>query len=112
MDPLHWIGQLNVPGTRRCRVPRNIEDVLDVGAEDPAGADVSAGEVERVWDATAALYRTGVYPAVSLCVRRRGGVVLNRAVGHARGNSPHDALDTPKFSASTETPFDIYSASK
>jgi CubicO group peptidase (beta-lactamase class C family) len=112
MDPLHWIAQLNVPGTRRCRVPHSIEDVLDVGAEDPGGADVPVGEVERVWDATAALYRTGVYPAVSLCVRRHGVVVLNRAVGHARGNSPEDPPDAPKFSASTETPFDIYSASK
>jgi CubicO group peptidase (beta-lactamase class C family) len=112
MDPLHWIGQLNVPGTRRCRVPRNLEDVLDVGYEEPGGADVPAGAVERVWDAAAALYRTGVYPALSLCVRRRGVVVLNRALGHARGNSPNDPPDAPVLSASTETPFDIYSASK
>jgi CubicO group peptidase (beta-lactamase class C family) len=37
---------------------------------------------------------------------------LNRAIGHARGNAPEDAPDAPKLSASTETPFDIFSASK
>jgi len=68
--------------------------------------------VLRVWDAVAALYRTGVHPALQLCVRRRGVVVLNRAIGHARGNAPDDAPDAPKLSASTETPFDLFSASK
>jgi CubicO group peptidase (beta-lactamase class C family) len=112
MDPLYWIGQLNIPGTKRCRVPRDPEEVLDVGAEDPGGADVPAADVERVWDAVVALYRTGVHPALSLCVRRHGVVVLNRAIGHARGNAPDDPPDAPKLSASTETPFDIFSASK
>ena len=112
MDPLHWIGQLNLPGTQRCRLPRDLDEVLDVGAEDPRGSDVSAADVERVWDATRAIYATGVHPAISLCVRRHGVVVLNRAIGHARGNAPQDPPDAPKLSVSTETPFDIFSASK
>jgi CubicO group peptidase (beta-lactamase class C family) len=112
MDPLHWIGQLNLPGTQRCRLPRDLEEVLDVGAENPGGSDVPAADVERVWNATQAIYATGVHPAISLCVRRHGVVVLNRAIGHARGNSPQDPPDAPKLSVSTETPFDIFSASK
>jgi len=112
MDPLHWIGQLNLPGTKRCRLPRDLEEVLDVGEELPGGSDVPAADVERVWDATQAIYATGVHPAISLCVRRHGVVVLNRAIGHARGNSPQDPPDAPKLSVSTETPFDIFSASK
>lgn len=111
-DWLHRFGQANLPGTKRCRIPEHIGDVLDIGPEDPGGADVPAGDVLRVWDAAAALYRTGVHPALQLCVRRRGVVVLNRAIGHARGNAPEDAPDAPKLSASTETPFDIFSASK
>ncbi len=111
-DPLHWIGQLNLPGTKRCRLPRDLEQVLDVGPEDPGGSDVPAADVERVWDAVQAIYATGVHPALSLCVRRHGVVVLNRAIGHARGNSPQDPPDAPKLSVSTETPFDIFSASK
>ena len=112
MDPLHWIGQLNLPGTKRCRLPRDLEEVLDIGDENPGGSDVPAAGVERVWDATQAIYATGVHPAISLCVRRHGVVVLNRAIGHARGNSPQDPPDAPKLSVSTETPFDIFSASK
>ena len=112
MDPLHWIGQLNLPGTQRCRVPRDLEEVLDVGEENPGGSDVPAADVERVWAAAQAIYATGVHPALSLCVRRHGVVVLNRAIGHARGNSPQDSPDAPKLSVSTETPFDIFSASK
>jgi hypothetical protein len=104
MDPLHWIGQLNLPGTQRCRVPRDLDEVLDVGDESPGGSDVPADEVERVWDATRAIYATGVHPALSLCVRRHGVVVLNRAIGHARGNAPQDPPDAPKLSVSTETP--------
>jgi CubicO group peptidase (beta-lactamase class C family) len=112
MDPLHWIGQLNLPGTKRCRLPRDLDEVLDVGPEDPGGSDVPAADVERVWDAVRATYATGVHPALSLCVRRHGVVVLNRAIGHARGNAPQDPPDAPKLSVSTETPFDIFSASK
>ena len=112
MDPLHWIGQRNLPGAKRCRLPRDLEEVLDVGDETPGGSDVPAADVEAVWDATQAIYATGVHPALSLCVRRHGVVVLNRAIGHARGNSPQDPPDAPKLSVSTETPFDIFSASK
>src|SRR5262245_15671469 len=112
MDPLHFIGQLNLPGTQRCRLPRDLDEVLDVGAEDPGGSDVPAADVELVWDAVRAIYATGVHPARSLCWRPHVVVVLNRAIGHARGNAPHDPPDAPKLSVSTETPFDIFSASK
>ena len=112
MDPLRWIGQLNLPGTQRCRLPRDLEEVLDIGDEEPGGSDVPAADVESVWNAAQAIYATGVHPAISLCVRRHGVVVLNRAIGHARGNSPQDPPDAPKLSVSTETPFDIFSASK
>ena len=105
MDPLHWIGQLNLPGTQRCRLPRDLDEVLDVGAEDPGGSDV-AGRATSSASGTRvrALYGTGVHPALQLCVRRHGVVVLNRAIGHARGNAPQDPPDAPKLSVSTETP--------
>jgi CubicO group peptidase (beta-lactamase class C family) len=38
--------------------------------------------------------------------------VLDRAVGHARGNGPGDDKDTPKVLATTDTPFCVYSTSK
>lgn len=111
-DPLHWIARAGIPGTQRCALPHRIDELLDIGAEDPGGSDVPEVDVERVWSAVEAMYCTGVYPALQLCVRRHGVVVLNRAIGHARGNAPQDPPDGPKLSATTGTPFDIFSASK
>jgi CubicO group peptidase (beta-lactamase class C family) len=58
------------------------------------------------------LYRTGLYPALHICVRRHGEVVLNRAVGFTAGNAPGDSPDAARVPVTTDTPFCIYSASK
>ena len=73
---------------------------------------MTAEQVERIWDAALGLYRSGVHPALQLCLRREGEVVLDRAIGHARGNGPDDGEDAPKVPATTETPFCVYSTSK
>jgi CubicO group peptidase (beta-lactamase class C family) len=38
--------------------------------------------------------------------------VLDRAIGHARGNGPQDRPDVPKVKATPETPFCVFSTSK
>src|SRR5687767_12168147 len=58
------------------------------------------------------MYRSGVHPAVQVCVRRESEVVLDRALGHARGNGPDDDEETEKVAATPETPFCIYSGAK
>jgi CubicO group peptidase (beta-lactamase class C family) len=73
---------------------------------------MSARAVERIWDAARALYRSGVHPAVQLCLRRNGRVVLDRAIGHASGNGPQDPRGAPKVLATPETPFCVFSTSK
>ena len=98
---------------RRCRIPDDLDAVTTVaGHEDPAAAGVAQRDVDRVWRAVQRLYRSGVHPAIALCVRRNGAVVLDRAIGHARGNGPADPPDAPKVAATPATPFCIYSASK
>ncbi|CAN3131531.1 lipase LIPE [Mycobacterium sp. smrl_JER01] len=57
-------------------------------------------------------YRAGMHPAIQLCLRRDGRVILNRAIGHAWGNGPRDAPDAEKIPVTTETPFCVYSAAK
>src|SRR5258707_4384354 len=106
-----------VPGLpdplRRVAIPDELEPVTTRGAEaDPETVGMSARDVERIWKAARLLYRSGVHPAVQVCVRRRGTVVLDRAIGHARGNGPHDSEDADKVPATPETPFLIYSGSK
>src|SRR5437868_1587157 len=98
---------------RRVRTPRDLESVTAIGQEEEAGAGGMSGEsVERIWSATVDLYRSGVHPAVQVCVRREGAVVLDRAIGHARGNGPRDPADADKVLATPDTPFLIYSGAK
>ncbi len=66
---------------------------------------MTAEAVESIWDAAVALYRSGVHPAVQVCLRRNGAVVLDRAIGHARGNGPADGAEVEKVTATPETPF-------
>jgi CubicO group peptidase (beta-lactamase class C family) len=97
---------------RRIHVPSDLESVTTLGAEDePAAGGLEAASVERIWKSATDLYRSGVHPALQLCVRREGAVVLNRAIGHSRGNGPQDD-GTDAVRATTETPSCVYSASK
>ena len=53
-----------------------------------------------------------MHPAIQLCLRHNGKVVLNRAIGHGWGNGPDDPPDAEKVPVTTETPFCVYSAAK
>jgi CubicO group peptidase (beta-lactamase class C family) len=98
---------------RRIHVPDDLAAVTTIADEEVADrAGLSDDAVERMWQAGVDLYRSGVHPALALCVRRNGHVVLDRAVGHARGNGPGDDQDAPRELATPETPFCIFSASK
>ena len=49
---------------------------------------------------------------MQLSLRKGGKLVLNRALGHARGNAPADARDADKLVMTPETPVCLFSASK
>jgi CubicO group peptidase (beta-lactamase class C family) len=98
---------------RRIRLPDDFEAVTTrAREEDPRSVDMDPEAVEGIWNAAVDLYRSGVHPAVQVCVRRHGAVVLDRAIGHARGNGPHDGPDAEAVLATPGTPFLIYSGSK
>ncbi|HJP64731.1 MAG TPA: serine hydrolase, partial [Actinomycetota bacterium] len=98
---------------RRIRVPRDLESVTTIGLEaDPAVAGMTAKGIERIWRGVTGLYRSGVHPAIQISLRRDGHVVLDRSIGHARGNGPQDKPDAEKVPATPETPFVVFSASK
>lgn len=99
----------------RCRVPDSLESVTRVrrGVEvDPEDVGVSRAALAGVWQAVERLYRSGAHPAIALCLRRRGQVLLDRSIGHSSGNSPEDPPDAPKTVATPDTPFCVLSASK
>jgi CubicO group peptidase (beta-lactamase class C family) len=106
-----------IPGVpdplRRIHVPRDLDAVTTIGAEDEPGAGGMTREsLDRIWKATTDWYRSGVHPAIQVCIRREGAIVLDRAIGHARGNGPRDGAEVPKVACTPETPFLIYSGAK
>lgn len=82
-------------------VPRDLASITRFAGETDASG-VGRPEVERIWQRVEGLYRTGVHPAISLCIRRGGRTVLDRSIGFERDG----VVATP------DTPFCIFSASK
>lgn len=97
----------------RIHIPSNLKAITTAGEEAaPEEAGLTGRQVGRMWAAARGLYQTGVHPALQLCVRRNGHVVIDRAIGHARGNGPKDAPDAPKELVTPDTPFCVFSTSK
>jgi CubicO group peptidase (beta-lactamase class C family) len=91
---------------RNVIVPRGLSThtSIDHAAEcRPDEAGLSELGVSRIWSAVEGLYRTGLHPAVTLVMRRRGKIVLKRALGQQAGTG---ALISP------DTPICLFSASK
>lgn len=113
MDLIEWLSRAPLSFMNRCAVPADLDKVSHRGIEDDlAGTGVDHEAIERIWQATLALYRTGTMPAIQLCIRRRGRVVLNRSIGHARGNAPGDPPELEKTPVTPGTPINVFSAAK
>ena len=98
---------------RRIKVPSDLEAITTVGEEaPPAAGGLDEEGVERIWSSVESLYRSGVHPAISLCVRREGETVVDRAIGWARGVGPDTPDGEEKVLNTPDTPHVIYSASK
>ena len=90
---------------RTITVPEDLGSVTDIDQEelkDFSDLDLAPGAVEAIWHAAEDLYASGVYPMLSLAIRRRGQLILNRSIGHAREGEL----------ASVTTPVCLFSASK
>ena len=96
--------------TGKISVPADLDAVSTIGDEDHSGIDARA--IEQIWDSVRYWYQSGLHPAIQVCLRHKGRVVLNRAIGHGWGNGPDDSPDTEKILATPETPFCVYSAAK
>ena len=114
--PIPRVPRLPLVGDplRRIRVPGDLRAISTCADETPdvQALGMTAAGIERIWSGVERLYRSGFYPAIALCVRRHGQVVLDRAIGHARGNGPSDREDATRTPATPGTPFVIFSASK
>lgn len=86
---------------------------VDAAAEvSPQAAGLSASAVDSIWGGVEALYRTGAYPAITFCLRRRGEIVLNRSIGYAQGGGPGEPRGPHARHVEPDTPICLFSASK
>lgn len=104
---------------RTILVPKDLTPLItyDPADEaDPALAGMAEEDVIAIWESVENLYRTGVYPGLSFCMRRHGQRVLHRAIGHSHGGGPlgnlTDGPDDKKILMTPDTPVCQYSASK
>jgi CubicO group peptidase (beta-lactamase class C family) len=89
------------------------DEVTSRNAEaEPRAGGLAQEDVDEIWKSVVRLYETGLQPAIALCVRRRGVVVLDRAIGHLRGNSPGEAKDAVRVPIRHDALFNFFSASK
>jgi CubicO group peptidase (beta-lactamase class C family) len=79
---------------------------------DPRAVGLTSQDIEAIWGAVVGFYKTGLHPAIALCIRRRGEIILDRAIGHASGNSPQDTEGTPLIQATPDTLYNFFSGSK
>lgn len=93
-------------------VPDNLESVTTVGHEDALDPDLDPEAVAGLWRGVLEWFRLGSTPAIQVCVRRGGRMVLNRAIGYGWGNEPGAHPDAPKVLVSPDTPFCGFSTAK
>jgi CubicO group peptidase (beta-lactamase class C family) len=96
-----------------CRVPADLGPITCLGDEEPTGTpEIGPLRIERIWELTEQLYRSGAHPAIQLCIRHNGQRVLHRGIGHASGNGPGDPPDGPKVPLTLDTPINLFSSAK
>ncbi|MFI5720932.1 serine hydrolase [Nocardia sp. NPDC051750] len=94
-------------------VAAELDDITSAGPEvDPAAAGLSGADIAAIWESVRDWYRLGSTPAIQVCLRRNGQVVLNRAIGHGWGNAPGDGPEVERIPVTTESPFCGFSTAK
>lgn len=95
-------------------VPDDLASVttIDHAAEvDPAEVGMTRKQIDAIWKSIEGFYKTGLQPGMTLTIRRSGKVIINRAIGHARGNAPGHVSLNPTL-IKPDTPVCLFSASK
>ncbi len=107
------LGRVKADSALLVPVAAQLDDITCIGAEaDPADAGLAAAEIASIWESVRDWYRLGGTPAIQVCLRRNGKVVLNRAIGHGWGNAPGDGPDAERIPVTTESPFCGFSTAK
>lgn len=107
------LGAVSADTSSLVQIVADLDSVTSFGYEDdPADAGLTRADIEAIWESVRRWYRMGTTPAIQVCLRRGGKVVLNRAIGHGWGNGPKDGPDAEKIPVTTESPFCGFSTAK
>jgi CubicO group peptidase (beta-lactamase class C family) len=96
-------------------MPSSISSVTTmdcVNEVEPESVGMTTEGVEEIWQSVQGIYNTALYPGVSISMRRRGKVILDRALGHAVGNGPDAQVGCERVLMRPGTPVCLFSASK
>ena len=98
--------------TNTCHVPQDLSSIMRSKDEvHPELGGMTDKQVQKIWASVESLYKTGNHPLISICLRRKGQIILNRSLGYAQGNTP-EGLAKDATIANPDTPVCLFSASK
>ncbi len=100
------LGRVKADTALLVPVTADLDDITAVGPED------DTPDTAPIWESVREWYRLGSTPAIQICLRRNGRVVLNRAIGHGWGNAPGDGPEVERIPVTTQTPFCGFSTAK
>ncbi|MHA7834902.1 MAG: serine hydrolase domain-containing protein [Algiphilus sp.] len=105
---------MNPSRRNRVHIRRNLDLVTDRNPHEvPAehlGLEPSVPQA--IHQAFVDLYRTGLHPGIQLCIRRRGEILFDRAIGYAAGVASDDPLQGALREMRRDTPVCLFSSSK
>lgn len=105
---------MNPSRRNRVHIRRNLDLVTDRNPHElPAehlGLEPSVPQA--IHQSFVDLYRTGLHPGIQLCIRRRGEILYDRAIGYAAGVASDDPLQGALREMRRDTPICLFSSSK
>ena len=97
------------------QLPESLPIVTTINQEDevePASVGMTQDGVDAIWRSVEEIYKTATHPAISLCFRRQGQIILNRSIGYANGHKPNQKAESNARLMQPETPICYFSGSK
>lgn len=91
--------------------PPSVTTIADDEAT-PVSGGLTHEAVDAIWEAVVRHYETGLHGGINLCIRRHGAKVIDRSIGHARGNTPAGVDEDRLLLATPDTAYNLFSASK
>ncbi|GIC78841.1 serine hydrolase [Moritella sp. F3] len=96
-------------------LPESLATVTTINRDEevePLSVGMTRDGVDAIWQSVEEIYKTATHPAISLCFRRQGKIILSRSIGYANGHKPNEKADIDARLMQPETPICYFSGSK